>query len=120
MKKIAMLICAAALMVCGSLNAQVPVDTVNVRFASPVIVGAKTLPAGDCTIHILRSNNTVVLSMRADTGETSSILVNRLYDDFSETGKTADIVLERRGDGLHFERILLPGHTGFAVLPSVD
>ena len=48
MKKMAMLSCAAALTVCGSLHPQVPVDTVNVRFASPVIVGAKTLPAGEC------------------------------------------------------------------------
>jgi hypothetical protein len=120
MKKIAMLICAAALMVCGTLNAQVPVDTVNVHFANPVIVGGKTLPAGDCTIHIARSNNSVVLSMRAVSGENTSILVNRLYDDAPETGDNADIVLERRADGLHFERIFLPDHTGFAVLPSAE
>ena len=120
MKKIAILISAAALTVCGSLNAQVPVDTVNVRFASPVIVGAKTLPAGECTIHIARGSNSVVLEMRAASGETSSILVNRLYDETPETGNNADIVLERRSDGLHFERLLLPDHTGFAVLPSAE
>jgi hypothetical protein len=120
MKKIAMLICAAALTVCGSLNAQVPIDTVNVRFASPVIVGSKTLPAGECSIHIVRGSNSVVLSMRAEDGETSSILVNRLYEDSAETGNNADIVLERRSDGLHFERILLPDHTGFAVLPTAE
>jgi hypothetical protein len=117
MKKIAMRICAAALTVCGSLNAQVPVDTVNVRFASPVIVGAKTLPAGECTIHIARGSNSVLLSMRAEDGETSSILVNRLYDETPDTGNNADIVLERRSDGLHFERLRLPDHTGFTVLP---
>lgn len=120
MKKIAMLICAAALTVCGSLNAQVPVDTVNVRFASPVIVGAKTLPAGDCTIHIVRSSNSVMLSLSAEGGETSNILVNRLYLDNSVAGNKADIILERRGDGLHFERILLPDHTAFTVFPSAE
>jgi len=120
MKKIAMLICAAALTVCGTLNAQLPIDTVNVRFASPVIVGAKTLPAGDCTIHIIRSSNTVVLSLSAGDGETSSILVNRLYDDAYTAGDKTDVVLERRGDGLHFERILLPDHTAFTALPSAE
>jgi hypothetical protein len=120
MKKIAMLICAAALTVCGSLNAQVPVDTVNVRFADPVIVGAKTLPAGDCTIHITRGANSVVLSMTARNGATSSILVNRLYEESSETGNNADIILERRADGLHFERLLLPDRTAFAVLPNAE
>jgi hypothetical protein len=115
-----MLICAAALTVCGSLVAQTPVDTVNVRFASPVMVGAKTLPAGDCTIHIMRGNNSVVLSLTAEDGETSSILVNRLYDDHVATGDKADIVLERRGDGVHFERLLLPDHTGFTVLPNAQ
>jgi hypothetical protein len=120
MTKIAMLICAAALTVCGSLNAQVPVDTINVKFASPVMVGGKTLPAGDCTIHIMRSSNSLVLSMRAETGETSNILVNRLYNESSETGNSADVVLERRSDGLHFERILLPDHSAFSVLPSAE
>jgi hypothetical protein len=120
MKKIAMLICAAALTVCGSLNAQVPVDTVNVRFASPVIVGAKTLPAGDCTIHIARGTNSAVLSMRAESGETTTILVNRMYDDSSANGDNTDIILERRADGLHFERILLPDHRAFSVLPSAE
>lgn len=120
MKKISMLICAAALTVCGSLNAQGPVDTVNVRFASPVIVGGKTLPAGECTIHILHSSNNVVLSMRSDSGETSNILVNRLYEDSTDTGKNADIILERHSDGLHFERLLLPDRIAYSALPSAE
>src|SRR5579883_1557165 len=109
MKKLAMLICAAALTVCGSLYAQSLVDTVNVKFASPVMVGSKMLSAGDCTIRIVRSNSdSVVLSLRSEKGETSNILVNRLNDeDFSIAGK-ADVVLARREDGLHFERLLLP------------
>lgn len=119
MKKIAMLICAAALTVCGSLNAQVPVDTVNVNFSSPVIVGLKTLPAGACTIHILRSNNSVVLSMHSATGESSSILVSRLLDGSSSVkSPKADIVLDRRADGLHFDKILLPDHSGFEAIAA--
>ena len=119
MKKIAMLICAAALTVCGSLYAQVAVDTVNVHFASPVIVGLKTLPAGDCSIRIARGNHGVVLYLRAEDGETSSVLVNRTYED-AQTGNTADVVLERRNDGLHFERVVLQDHTGFTVLPNAQ
>jgi hypothetical protein len=118
MKKIAMLICAAALTVGGCLNAQAPVDTVNVKFASPVVVGNKTLPAGACTIHIMRSNNSVVLSVQSQNGESSSILVNRIYTSSPVEGSKADVVLERHGDTLHFGRLLLPDNSGYSALDA--
>lgn len=117
--KLFTIICAAAIAVGGSLNAQGLVNTVSAHFATPVVVGVKTLPAGDCTIQVIRgSSDSVVLSLRAATGETSNILVTRLYDGNPVMNGNANIILERRADGVHFERIWLPDHTGFEALPN--
>ncbi len=114
--KIFTIICAAAVAVCGSLNASGIIDTVSVRFDTPVTVGSRTLPAGNCTIHIVRgAGDAVVLSVTAADGETSNVLVNRLYEDGPETNGNASVILERRADGSRFEQLWLPNHTGFAA-----
>jgi len=89
-------------------------DTLSVRFATLVIVGGKTLPAGECTIHVLRgSSDGIMLSVRAETGETTAVLVNRLTDGKDDT---ASVVLGRHGSDLRLERVWLPDHTGYSVL----
>ena len=116
MKKLAMILCAAALAVCGSLHATNMTDTVMVRFATPVVIGSRTLPAGEFTIHILRGQGNVVLSVSAEDGETSTVLVNRLREDAPETDGRASVVLERHGGEMRLERLWLPDRSGFEVL----
>jgi hypothetical protein len=115
--KIWMTMCAAGLSICGFLSAQM-VDTISVRFSSPVVVGEKTLPAGNCSIHVIRgSGDTIMLSVRAESGETTAVLVNRLSDGPDDN---ASVVLSRRGKDLRLDKVWLPDHTGFAVLPTAE
>jgi hypothetical protein len=111
-----MTLCAVGLSICGFVNAQNLVDTISVRFSSPVVVGEKTLPAGECTIHVLRgSSDSVMLSVRADSGETAAVLVNRMTDGRDDN---ASVVLSRHGEDLRLEKVWLPDHTGFSVLSA--
>jgi hypothetical protein len=113
-----MILFAAALAVAGSLHAMGLPDTVTVRFATPVVIGSQTLPAGTATIHILRGAGSVVLSIASESGKTSSVFVNRLDEAAPETNGQADVVLERHGSDLRLERLWLPDHTGFEVLQA--
>jgi len=115
--KIWMTMCAVGLSICGFVSAQM-IDTISVHFSSPVVVGEKTMPAGDCTIHVIRgSGDTVILSVRAESGETTAVLVNRLTDGPDDN---ASIVLTRHGKDLRLDKVWLPDHTGFSVLPTAE
>jgi hypothetical protein len=116
--KIWMTICAVGLSICGFVNAQIPVDTVVVHFTSPVMVGDKTMPAGECTIRVIRgSGDNVLLSVRSESGETTAVLVNRLNDGSDDN---SSVVLTRHGKDLRLNKVWLPDHTGFAVLPTAE
>ena len=120
--KLVMSICAAALAICGALNAQsaTSVGWVKVHFATPVEVGSATIAAGDCTIQVLRgSSDNIVLAIRPETGRTVSIMANRLTDAPETVNNTSpQVVLSRHGDDLRFERIVMPDHSGFQVVPE--
>jgi hypothetical protein len=112
-------ICAVGLSICGLLSAQIPVDTITVHFASPVMVGEKTMPAGECTIHVIRgSGDNVLLSVRGESGATTAVLVNRLNDGPDEDN--ASVVLTKRGKDLRLDKVWLPDHTGFSVVPPSE
>jgi hypothetical protein len=123
--KITMLICAAALAVCGTLSAQpaTAVDHVTVRFSTPVLVGTTTMPAGDCAIQVVRgSSGSLFLAFRSE-GVSASVLVNRLNSMDSETSATDDharLVLNRRGEEYRFARLVMPDQSGFEILPNVE
>jgi hypothetical protein len=129
MKKL-MLICAAAIAVSGAALAQSAAnstDRINVHFNNPVQAGTVVLPAGDCTIQVLRgSSDNLVLTARDENGRTVSLLVNRISDvdrdheDPELNNGHAKVVLERQGDHYRLEKILFPDHTGFAVLPLAE
>jgi hypothetical protein len=124
--KIMMTICAAALAICGTLGAQSAtfVDHVTVRFSTPVVVGTTTVPAGECSIQVVRgSSDNLFLSFRSESGARVSVLVSRLNELDNDTQFTGDqprIILSRHGDQYRFERILMPDHSGFEVLPNVE
>jgi hypothetical protein len=113
--KILTTICAAALLLCGAMFAQSPVDQLNVRLSSPVAVGDATLPAGNVNIQIIRgSGDNVTLVFRAESGMTTTALVNRLYSD--ESGEGARLILKNNGTVTRLDRILMGDRTGFQLL----
>jgi hypothetical protein len=124
--KITMTLCAAALAILAASSAfsATFVDHVNVRFSTPVVVGTTTMPAGDCAIQVIRgSSDNVFLAFRSQSGVNASVMVNRSNEMDNETQLFDDharIVLNRRGNDYRFERIVMPDHSGFEVLPNVE
>jgi hypothetical protein len=102
-----------ALTLCGAALAE-SVDTINAHFTTPILIGDKTLPAGDITFNVLRGSNSVVVAARSQDGTAATVLVNRVYD--GEEGGHTTVVLGRHGNALKLERIWLDDRTGFAVL----
>ena len=116
--KLFTILCAAALTICGSALALSP-DTITVHFATPVIAGETTLPAGNVIITVARGTNNVMLTFRPESGPTSTVLANRIRE-FSENDANTTVVLGRHGNDLKVERIWLSDHSGFAVLPNAE
>jgi len=113
------MICAAAIAVCGTGRAQSLVDRITVHFSTPVVVGETTLPAGDCSIQVLRgSSDNVVLEVRSESraAESVLVLVNRLSNSDVVTNGHATVVLSHRNNGYQLDQIVLSDHTGFQVL----
>jgi len=115
-------ICAAAIAICGMLGAQsaTSLDQMRVHFSTPVDFGGSTIAAGDCSIQVLRgSSDNIVLALRPESGPTISVLVNRLTDtDEATDNKSPQVILSRHGREYRFERIVMPDHSGFEVLPA--
>jgi hypothetical protein len=115
-------ICALAMAISGVAQAQSPVDMITVHFSTPVMAAGTTLPAGECTIQVLRgSSDNVVLVIRSKSGVTANVLVKRISDPLADTDGRTSVVLTRsstaRNDsGYQLDRILLPDHTGFQVM----
>ena len=120
--KIMMTICAAAIAICGTLGAQsaTSLDQMRVHFSTPVEVAGSTVAAGDCSIQVLRgSSDNIVLALRPESGRAISVLVNRLTDtDDATDNKSPQVILSRHGSDYRFERIVMPDHSGFEVLPA--
>ncbi len=117
--KISTILFAAALTICSSALAFSP-DTITVHFATPVLAGETMLPAGDVTIRVMRGNNHVILTLRSDAGVTTTLVAARVTEFGDRQAESATVVLGRHGNDLKIERIWLPDHTGFAVIPIVN
>jgi len=113
------MICAAAIAVCGTGRAQSFVDRIKVHFSTPVTVDDTVVPAGDCTIKVIRgSSDKVVLEVRSDSGAGTAVLVqvSRLSDSNAVTNEHVNLILSHRDNGYRLEQIVFPDHTGFQVL----
>jgi hypothetical protein len=110
--------CAIAVCICWAAFAS-PVDTINVNFPNPVVVGETALPAGNVTIQVLRGSTNVVLNFRSESGVTVSAMANRINElSDRDDSAGATIVLGREANTLKLERVLFPDHTGFELLQS--
>jgi len=118
-------ICAAAIALCGMLNAQqaTTVDQVKVHFSTPVEAGDATVPAGDCSIQVFRgATGNLILALHSESGSSVALMATRLNkpDNYSETGSAPQVILSRHGAGYRLERILMADHSGFEVMGSVE
>ena len=123
--RITMTIGAAAIAICGILNAQpaASVDQVKVHFSAPVEVGSATVAAGDCSIQVLRgATDNLILELHPETGPAVFVIANRLMKpiNYTEVGDTPKVILSKQGGNYRFERILMPDHSGFEVMGPVE
>jgi hypothetical protein len=117
--KVLTMICAAAIAVCGTGRAQSLVDRVTVHFSTPVMVGDTTLPAGDCSIQVIRgSSDNVVLEVRSASTTPAAVLVqvNRFTDSNEVINGHVNVILSHRNNIYQLDRIVFSDHTGFQVL----
>ena len=114
-------ICAVAMAVCGTVRAQTTVDTLRVHFSTPVTVGETVLPAGDCKIQILRgSTNSLTLVLRAESGASARVLVNRLNETPGDAEARTHVVLRHSGNDYRLEQVWLGDGTGFQILGNFE
>jgi hypothetical protein len=104
------------LAICGAAFAG-SADTITAHLSNPVVVGQKTLPAGDITMNVVSSGSDFpILAVRAQNGESVAVVVSRINSPDEQSH--ASVVLGRRGDQLKLERVWLDDGTGYAVIPD--
>jgi|HubBroStandDraft_6_1064221.scaffolds.fasta_scaffold1693896_1 hypothetical protein len=123
--RITLTICAAAIALCGLLNAQsaITVDQVKVHFSTPVEAGGATVAAGDCSIQVVRgATDNLMLELTPETGPGVLVVVNRFDKpaNYTEGRGTTQVILSKHDGIYRFERILLPDHSGFEAIGSVE
>ena len=110
--KTVLLVLAATLALC----AQTP-STITVHFATPVVVGETSMPAGDCTLQVRHdAGDSLTLTVRSAAGPAATVLVNRIVDETTDSIYNPHIVLRRTGSAYHFQKLLLADGTGFEIL----
>ena len=110
-------ILGAALAVTAVLQAQSFDDRINVRMPAPVVVNGVTIPAGDASIQILHNTGTMMLTVRAESGEHATVLVTRV-DAGENLSGAAKVVLDQKDGTYYFNRIILPDNTALQVLDA--
>jgi hypothetical protein len=106
---------ATALALGSPLFAQISNYLLNVKFPAPVVVNGVTLPAGDTSIQVLHNNGGLMLVVRSESGEHSTVLVNR-GENNEDQGNEAKVVFDEKDGIYHLNRILLPNRTSLQVL----
>jgi hypothetical protein len=106
-------IALSAFALCGAALAA-PIDTVTAHFSTPVMVGEKTLPAGDVTFNVIHGTSSLLLTVRSASGPVALVVVNRIHES-QEPGR-ASVIIGRSGDALKLERVWLDNGVGFAVM----
>ena len=99
-------IALSAIALCGAAFAA-PVDTFTARFSTPVMVGDKTLPAGEVTFNVIHGTSSMLLVARTANNDAAMIVVNRLYET-EEAGKS-EVILSKSGSTLKIEKVTVDG-----------
>lgn len=110
-------ILSTALAVTSALYAQNPTDLINTRLPAPVVVNGVTIPAGNTSIQIVHNTGTLMLTVRAESGEHATVLVSRV-DSNEPFATTAKVILDAKDGVYHLNRIVLPDNTALQVLDA--
>ena len=108
--------CCAALALCSAIYAQSPIDHMTVHFNTPVRVGEKEIPAGDCDIQVMHGSSDSILILRSQAGPSALAAVSRLSEGTTDAEGKTGVVLNRRGNDLQLYRVLLDNHTGYQLI----
>ena len=114
--KISHIVLGAVLAIGSALYAQNPSELINVRFPGPVVVNGVTLPAGDASIQVVHNAGTYMLTVRAESGAHSTVLVARSENE--NTTDDASVVFDQKDGAYRLNRVLLPDHTVLQVLDA--
>jgi hypothetical protein len=107
--------CCAALALCSAIYAQSPADHMTVHFNTPVLVGEKMIPAGDCDIQVMHSSSDSIVILRSQAGPSALAVVSRLSEDTADAKESTSVVLNHRGNDLQLYRVLLDNHTRYQL-----
>ena len=110
--------CCAALALCSAVYAQSPIDHMTVHFNTPVLVGEKEIPAGDCDIQVMHGSSDSILILRSQAGPSALAVVSRLSESITDAKEGTGVVLNRRGNDLHLYRVLLDNHTAYQLVSA--
>jgi hypothetical protein len=102
--------CCAVLALCSAIYAQSPIDHMTVHFNTPVLVGEKVIPAGDCDIQVMHGSSDSILILRSQAGSSALAVVSRLSEDTTDAKESTSVVLNRRGNDLQLYRVSLDTH----------
>ncbi len=102
--------CCAALALCSAVYAQSPIDHMMVHFNTPVLVGEKMIPAGDCDIQLMHGSSDSILLLRSQAGPSALAVVSRLFEDTTDSKESTSVVLNRHGRDFQLYRVLLDNH----------
>jgi hypothetical protein len=108
-------LCCAAVALCGAIYAQSPNDHMVVHFNTPVMIGETKLPAGDCDIQVMHGSSYSVLVLRSAGAPSIEAVALRLSEADTDTGAGPSVILDRRGNDLHLNRIVFSDHTGYQL-----
>jgi hypothetical protein len=109
--------CFIALATCGLSFAQTAPSLIKVTLEHPMMVGSVAVPAGDCTVSVLRgSGDSSILLFTSSTGAQVAAIANRLHADTNPPGRRPGVVLQRRGDFYRLDHVWLSDILGFQVL----
>lgn len=88
-------------------------DVVHVNLPYAVMIGAKILPPGDCTIEQLRSPDSTELLFYSPDGKTleaSAMTTRALYGNTDDNPPTtSSVILQRIGEDYYFNKMFVTG-----------
>jgi len=93
-------------------------ESVRVRFDHPVEIAGTSVPAGDYTISMIKSNGDVpLLRFQKDHGNAIVVLATRDFRSQTEIAAKTNVVLETSGSVEQVIRIQIEGSPSDYVLP---
>ena len=117
MKRILILAAATAALSLSTLSAQ-SFEGVRVHFDQNVEVAGNTLPAGDYSITMIKSNGDVpLMRFTSDAGFNAVVFASRQQRPVGESAAHTDVILDKSGPVERIARVEVAGSEFYYALP---